>query len=158
MEYTVYHQGTEQGRALVEPEGLYYRLTARCPEPAPGLWRLWACFGLESRCLGVLFPGEGGLTLEKRVSRQSWPELPDCIVLGREAEGFKPWRGSVEGQEAPDAMLRENGDHTQTLAIFPPPEGPIPLAEYVPQMRETALDGRACLLLDLPVAELKIDN
>ena len=151
MEYTVFYQGTKFGRAAVEPEGLYVRLSARCPEPCPGIWRLWGCFGEESRCLGVLFPGTGGLRLEKRISRHSWPLLPEGFVLGREREGFRPWRGVIEGQEVPDAMLRENPDGTQTLALFAPPEGPVPFAEYVSQMREAELDGRPCLLLELPI-------
>ena len=79
-------------------------------------------------------------------------------MLGREAEGFRPWRGVVEEQTIPDAMLRENADGTQTLAIFAPPEGPVPLAEYVSQMREGALDERPCLLLELPLTELRVEN
>lgn len=150
MEYTVFYQGAEVGSAALEPDGLYYRLSAQCREPAHGLWRLWACVGENSRCLGVLFPETGGLKLERRVSRHSWPILPDCFVLGREEAGFRPWRGILEGRELPDAMLRENGDGTQTLAIFAPPEGPVPLAEYVSQMREAELAGRPCLLLELP--------
>ena len=153
MEYTVFYQGKESGSVLLEPDGLYYHVTAACAEPARGLWRLWACFGAESRLLGLLLPETGGLGLEKRISRHSWPILPDAFVLGRELEGFRPWRGVLEGQELPDAMLRENEDGTQTLAIFAPPEGPVPFAEHVPQMREAELDGRPCLLLDYPVQE-----
>lgn len=150
MEYTVYCQGKESGSVRLEPAGLYLRLSARCGEPAHGVWRLWACVGTKSRLVGVLFPETGGLRLEKRISRHSWPILPDCFVLGRETEGFRPWRGILEGREIPDALLRENGDGSRTLALFPPPEGPLPLAEYVGLMREGALDGRPCLLLELP--------
>ena len=150
MEYPIFYHDKEIGSLTVEPDGLYYRLSASAAEPAPGLWRLWGCFGEQSRCLGVLFPETGGLRLERRVSRHSWPILPDCFVLGREREGFRPWRGILEGQELPDAMLRDNADGTQTLAIFAPPEGPVPLAEYVSQMREAVIDERPCLLLDFP--------
>lgn len=150
MEYAIFYQGTEIGRAGIEPDGLYYRLSASAAEPGHGVWRLWGCFGTDSRCLGVLFPGTGGLRLERRVSRHGWPVLPDCFVLGREAEGFRPWRGILEGQELPDAMIRTGGDGGLTLAIFAPPEGPVPLAEYVDQMKESEIDGRGCLLLDWP--------
>ena len=150
MEYTVFYQGAETGRVTVEPDGLYYRLSASAAEPARGVWRLWACVGEESRLIGVLFPGTGGLRLEKRISRRAWPILPDWFVLGREREGFRPWRGVIEGWEVPDAMRRDNADGTQTLAIVAPPEGPVPLAEYASQMREAGLDGRPCLILDLP--------
>ena len=158
MEYTVFYQGAEIGQAVVEPDGLYYRLSAQCAEPAHGVWRLWACVGEESRLIGVLCPETGGLRLEKRVSRRAWPILPDGFVLGREREGFRPWRGVLEGQELPDAMLRDNADGTQTIAVFAPPEGPVPLAEYFSQMREAEVDGRPCLLLDWPVQELKVEN
>ncbi|MBR6120060.1 MAG: hypothetical protein IKQ04_07065 [Oscillospiraceae bacterium] len=157
MEYTVFYQGAEIGQAVVEPEGLYYRLSASAAEPGPGVWRLWGCFGAESRCLGVLFPGEGGLRLERRVSRHSWAILPEAFVLGREAEGFRPWRGVLEGQEVPDAMLRTEGGRL-TLALFAPPEGPVPFAERTDQMREGELGGRSCLLLDWPPEELKVEN
>ena len=153
MESTIFYQGAEIGRANIAPDGLYYRLSAACAEPGHGVWRLWACVGEDSRLIGVLFPETGGLRLEKRVSRHSWPILPDCFVLGREREGFRPWRGVLMEQELPDAMLRENDGGSRTLAIFAPPEGPIPLAEYVTQMREAAIDGRPCLLLDLPPKE-----
>ncbi len=158
MEYPIIYQGTEIGQITVEEDGLYYRLSARCAEPDRGIWRLWGCFGLESCCLGVCIPESDGLGLEKRVSRRSWRELPTCFVLGREAEGFQPWRGTVEEQTVPDAMLRENADSTKTLAIFAPPEGPVPLAERVSDMREAELDGRHCLLLELPLSELTGDN
>ena len=73
-----------------------------------------------------------------------------CFTLGREIEGFRPWRGSLEGCEIPHALLRGNDDGTQTLALFPPAEGPVPLAEYVPQMREGEVVGQPCLLLEWP--------
>ena len=196
MDEQIYFRGTALGQWTAAAEGLYWRFSARCEDPEPGVWRLWACFGEgdrpadetacsadnlsaepghapdgpacsadnlsanpahtpegpvpETRLLGVCFPGAGGLRLERRVSRQSWPLLPEAVVLGREAEGFRPWRGRLAGCELPDAMLRENGDGTRTLALFAPPEGPVPLAEQVSQMREAELDGRSCLLLDWP--------
>ena len=196
MDEQIYFRGTALGQWSAAAEGLYWRFSARCEDPEPGVWRLWACFGEgdrpadetacsadnlsaepghapdgpvcsaddlsansarpvdgsvpETRLLGVCFPGAGGLRLERRVSRQSWPLLPEAVVLGREAEGFRPWRGRLAGCELPDAMLRENGDGTRTLALFAPPEGPVPLAEQVSQMREAELDGRPCLLLDWP--------
>ncbi len=158
MEYTIFYQGSEIGCVTVEPEGLYYRLSAACAEPGPGVWRLWGCFGADSRCLGVLYPEAGGLKLERRVSRHSWPVLPESFILGREAEGFRPWRGVIEGQELPDAMVRTEGSGSMTLAIFAPPEGPLPFAERTDQMREGKLGGRSCLLLDWPPEELKVEN
>ena len=149
MEYSIFYQGAEIGSVTVESDGLYYRLSAACAEPGHGVWRLWGCFGTDSRCLGVLFPGTGGLRLERRVSRHGWPVLPDCFVLGREAEGFRPWRGILEGQELPDAMIKTGGDGGLTLAIFAPPEGPVPFAERVEQMKEAELGGRKCLLLEI---------
>lgn len=151
MQYSISYQGAEIGQLTLAEDGLYYRLSACCAEPDRGFWRLWGCFGPESRCLGVCVPTEEGLGLEKRVSRRSWPELPTAFVLGRESEGFRPWRGVIEDQAIPDAMLRENADGTRTLAIFAPPEGPVPLAERVSEMREGELDGRSCLLLEWPL-------
>ena len=150
LDYPIFYQGAEIGRVTVDPDGLYYRLTASAAEPGRGVWRLWACVGEESRLIGVLFPETGGLRLEKRISRRAWPILPDGFVLGREREGFRPWRGVFEGQEVSDAMLRRSADDARTLAVFAPPEGPVPLAEYVTQMREAEIDGRPCLLPDLP--------
>ena len=159
MEYTVFYQGAEFGHAAIDPDGLYYHLSASAAEPAHGVWRLWACVGEESRLVGVLIPETGGLRLEKRVSRRSWSRMPEYFLLGREAEGFLPWCGLLEEQRIPDAMLRSNSNSSQTLALFPPPEGPIPLAEYVSQMRESELDGRPCLLLDWPPdEELSVEN
>ena len=160
MDYPIFYRGEALGSLLVEPDGLYYRLSARCREPEErGIWRLWACLEADSRCVGVLAPETGGLRLERRVSRRSWSVMPDCFVLGREREGFLPWRGTLEQEEIPDAMLRAEADGSRTLAIFAPPEGPVPLGEYLSLMREGVLDGRACLLLERceelpPAAEL----
>ncbi len=150
LEYEIFYQGKQIGQLAIESEGLYYRLSAQCREPGSGVWRLWGCFGLDCQSLGVFSPGAGGLGLEKRVSCRGWPRLPDCFTLGRETEGFRPWRGSLEGSEIPHALLRQNGDGTQSLALFPPAEGPVPLAEYAPQMREGEIDGQPCLLLEWP--------
>jgi len=158
MDYVIYAQGTEAGRVSIAPEGLYYRISAQCREPGQGLWRLWGCFGTESRCLGVLAPGAGGLRLERRVSMHSWPVLPESFVLGREAEGFRPWRGSLAGQEIPDAMIRAESGGGFTLALFVPPEGSVPFAERMDQMREAELDGRECLVLEWPQEELNVEN
>ncbi len=158
MEYTVFYQGAEIGRTVIEPDGLYYRLSAVCAEPGPGVWRLWGCYGADSRCLGVPIPKAGGLGLERRLSRQSQPVLPDCLVLGREQEGFRPWRGVLAGRELPDAMVKTKGNGGLTLAIFAPPEEPLPFAEYTDRMREAELGGRSCLLLDWPPEELKVEN
>ena len=158
MEYTMFFQGAEIGHVEIEAEGLYYRLSASAAAPGHGIWRLWGCFGADSRCLGVLSPETGGLKLVRRVSRHSWPVLPEAFVLGREAEGFRPWRGVLEGQELPDAMVRTEGSGNITLAIFAPPEGPLPFAERTDQMREGELGGRSCLLLDWPPEELKVEN
>ena len=158
MDYPIFYQGTEIGQIRIAEDGLYYALSARCNEPGQGIWRLWGCFGLESRCLGVCIPASDGLGLEKRVSRRSWPGSPEAFVLGREAEDFRPWQGVLEDQRIPDALIRENGEGRKTLAVFAPPEGPVPLAEYVSQMREGELDGRPCLLLELPLEEWRMEN
>lgn len=149
MKYEIFYQGDATGSVRLEPEGLYYRLSGLCAEPGPGVWRLWACFEGESRLVGVCSPGDGGLRIEKRFSRHSWSVLPESFVLGREAEGFRPWRGALEGRELPDAMLRQEADGSRSIAIFAPSDGPVPLAEYVSLMRSSKLAGRDCLLLTL---------
>jgi hypothetical protein len=46
-------------------------------------------------------------------------------------------------------MVRTEGSGSMTLAIFAPPEGPLPFAERTDQMREGELGGRKCLLLEI---------
>ena len=117
MEYTIFYQGSEIGCVTVEPEGLYYRLSAACAEPGHGVWRLWGCFGADSRCLGVLYPEAGGLKLERRVSRHSWAILPEAFAI------FAPPEGPLPFAEQTDRMREaELGGRSCLLLDWPPEE------------------------------------
>ena len=147
MEVPIYYRGEEAGTLTVTADGLYWQLTGFCRIPAREILRLYGAEGLGSEPFGVLLPEGVGLQLHRRLSKHSCPVLPSRWIAGRECEGFRPWRGAVEDQEIPDAMLRADPDG-QTLAL-PVDREPIPLAEYAPQMEPMTLNGRAYLALKL---------
>lgn len=147
MDYSIAYRGKEIGTLTVTEDGLYWQLTAWCQGSLQGVQRLYGAEGLRSEAFGVLAPAGEHLHLHRRLSRRSCPSLPERWILGREAEGFLPWMGTVEDQSVPDAMLRSDGAG-QTLAL-PADADPMPLAEYAPQMQPLTIGGRAYLTLFL---------
>lgn len=146
-EYPIYHRGQEIGTLTATEDGLYWQLTAWCRAEAWGVQRLYGVDGLKTAGFGVLAPAGENLQLHRRLSRHSCPVLPAQWLLGREAEGYLPWMGTVEEQLVPDAMLRTEPEG-QTLAL-PADLDPMPLAEYASQMQSLTLNGREYLTLRL---------
>lgn len=147
MEYPIYWRGAEAGTLTAAEDGLYWQLTAWCRAEAPGVLRLYGAEGLDSEAFGVLAPAGEHLHLHRRLSKRSCPTLPERWLLGREEAGFRPWAGTVEEQDVPDALLRTDPEG-RTLAL-PADADPLPLAEYAPQMRSLTLAGREYLALTL---------
>ena len=147
MEYPIYYRGTKTGTLTVTEDGLYRQLSGWTERFAEGVQRLYACYPEGSVCFGVFAPAGKGLSLHRRVSRHAVPDLPEQWAAGRAAEGFLPWRGTVEGQLIPDAMLRKQTDGA--LLAIPADRDPVPLAEYAPQMERITLDGREFFCLPL---------
>ena len=148
MEYPIFYGGKEAGLLTVNPDGLYWQMSAWCEYSAEGVQRLYGAEGLHAEPFGVFAPvGTGGLSFHRRLSRHTCPKLPELWIAGRECEGFRPWLGTIEDQHLTDAMLRQSEDG-QLLAI-PTDLEPIPLSEYAPQMQPTTLNGREYLTLEL---------
>lgn len=147
MDYPIYYRGKEIGAITVTDDGLYWQLTAWCRGSLPGVQRLYGAAGQRTEAFGVLAPAGEHLHLHRRLSKRSCPILPERWILGREAEGFLPWMGTVEDLPIPEAMLRTEAEG-QILAL-PAESDPMPLAEYAPQMNAVTLDGRKYLTLRL---------
>ncbi len=148
MDRPIYHQGRQVGTLRAVPDGLYWQLTAFCEPFSGGVQRLYGAEDLRTEPFGVFVPDGKGLHLHRRLSRHGCPDLPELWLAGRETDGWRPWRGTVEGQSVPDAMLRGQGEGCE-LALPAEGEG-LPLAEYVPQMRPLTLEGREYLVLPIP--------
>ena len=147
MDDPIFYRGKEVGRLTVNPDGLYWQLTAWCDFAAEGVQRLYGAEGLRSEAFGVLSPAGKGMSFHRRLSQRACPTLPHLWIAGRECEGFRPWQGRVEDQRLTDAMLRQTEDGH--LLAIPTDLEPMPLAEYVPQMRPITLNGREYLTLTL---------
>ena len=147
MDAPIYDCGMEIGRLTAVSDGLYWQLTAFCRTDRREVLRLYGVTGLRSEAFGVLLPEGVGLQLHRRLSKHACPVLPEQWTVGREAEGFRPWRGRIEDQEIPDALLRQEAEG-HTLAL-PADREPLPLAEYAPHMEPITLDGREYLTLVL---------
>ena len=65
-------------------------------------------------------------------------------MAGRAAEDWLPWRGTVNGAQLPDALIRSDG----AVAIPYDPEQPTPLVEHVTQMDTVRLGERTFLILN----------
>ena len=149
MEETIWYQGRAAGQVRAEADGLYWALVARCECPERGVMRLYGADGFRSEPFGVLAPEDGVLTLRRSLSRHAVPALPARWLIGREAEGFRPWAGSVEGQQIPDGMICPGGEPDAVLLAVPAEAEPVPLAEYASVMEPKRIGGRNCLVLEL---------
>lgn len=148
MDEPIFYQGRQAGTLQIVSDGLYWQLTAFCERFSGEIQRLFGAEGWRTEPFGVLIPDGMGLHLHRRLSKHACPSLPKAWIVGREADGWRPWRGTVEGQSIPDAMLRGQGEGCE-LALPAEGEG-LPLAEYVPQMRPLTLEGREYLVLPIP--------
>ena len=149
MDETIWYQGKPAGQIRAEQDGLYWKLDAQCEPRGSGILRIYGADRFRSEPFGVPVPGDGGLVLHRRLSRHACPHLPEHWLLGREAEGFRPWRGSVDGQEIADAMICPGDPADCTLLAVPAEPEPVPLAEYVSVMEPRRLADRNYLVLEL---------
>ena len=147
MEYPILYQGREVGRLTAAQDGLYWQLTAWCESFAQGVQRLYGAMEFSARPFGVLAPAGSGLSLHRRISRHTCPKLPELWTAGRELQGFRPWRGSLEGQRIDDALLAQTPEGC--MLALPGDGEALPLAEYAPQMQPLTLGSREYLTLEL---------
>lgn len=161
MEQTIWYRGKAAGEVRMEADGLYWKLEARLNAEPGEVLRLYGVTGPESEPFGVFVPGAAGFCLHRRLSRRAVPAPPERWTAGGADGPFRPWVGTVEGQEIRDALLAqadetepdgtaetENGASRQLLAL-PADCPPLPLAEYAAAMRPRTLAGRNWLVLRL---------
>lgn len=147
MDYPIVYRGREVGRLNAVQDGLYWQLTAWCDLFADGVQRLYGAKGLTSMSFGVLAPTGKGLSLHRRISCHACPELPEYWIVGREYQGLRPWQGTLEAQQIPEALLGQTQEGC--LLALPGDREPLPLAEYAPYMQPLTLGGREYLTLEL---------
>lgn len=87
MNIRIYRKGQAAGSLCAEDDGLYRILRAELPA-CEGIVRLYLPDG---QSLGVFSPQGATLSLTKRLSRRSLPELPAYAVAWCEADG--QWDG-----------------------------------------------------------------
>ena len=121
MELNVMLHEKVVGTCTLEEMGLYWILACRCDILSDRIERLYA----GERKLGVLEKEGDCLTLKRRLSKSSCPELPPksgVLTLHpvKEETPLVPWEGTVEGYELKGF---EKGDYI----LFPyDPDGPCP--------------------------------
>lgn len=78
MDYPLLLGGERAGTLRVERQGLYTCMEV-CAEAREGLLRIWVQGGGQEAYLGLLQPGEGGMTLRRRLSRRELAAFPPVI-------------------------------------------------------------------------------
>ena len=114
LQFPVLDGGKTVGQCTLLEDGLYWQIRCRCEEMM-GVVRLYA----GSRCVGVPEPAEGGLVLQRRVSRSGWPELPPksgCFTLSP----MEPWQGKAAGLSMPAGFCQKDGEMTTVRFPFSP--------------------------------------
>ena len=143
----------------MEEDGLYWKLEARLNAGTGEILRLYGVTGLESEPFGVFVPGAAGFCLHRRLSRRAVPAPPERWTAGRADGAFRPWVGTVEGEEIRFALLApadeaepdgaaQTAEARQLLAL-PADCPPLPLAEYAAAMEPRELGGTKWLVLPL---------
>ena len=121
MELPVMMYEETVGSCSLEQMGLYWIIRCRCRILSDRVERLYA----GEKKLGVLEKEGECLTLTRRISRSSCPELPPksgVLTLHpvEEAPALTPWEGTIQGYE-----LR--GFEKDDMLLFPyDPEEPCP--------------------------------
>lgn len=154
----------------MEADGLYWKLEAGLNAEPGEILRLYGVTGPESEPFGVFVPGAAGFCLHRRLSRRAVPAPPERWTAGGADGPFRPWVGTVEGQEIHFAMLApadeaepdgaaetENGAARQLLAL-PADCPPLPLAEYAAAMRPQEICGTKWLVLRLRNGSVEWDE
>ena len=153
-EYIISDGERSIGRLSIRPDGLYTVLEARA-EDSGELTRLYISGGGKCRCLGVMLPEDGALTLRRRLSRLELLALPQPVegVYTRPPEEKPPHIIAPEEKSPPPptpeaAQWRPAGDGS---LIRLEPEGryialPAKLRRAVPGIRLTTINGREYLV------------
>ena len=138
----------------MEEDGLYWKLEARLNAGTGEILRLYGVTGLESEPFGVFVPGAAGFCLHRRLSRRAVPAPPERWTAGRAEGAFRPWVGTVEGEEIRFALLAPADEaepdgaaqaaEARQLLALPADCPPLPLAEYA-----AAMEPRKWLVLPL---------
>ena len=110
MDYPLLLGGEEAGRLHVEQQGLYTCMEVSA-EPREGLLRIWVQGGGREAYLGLLQPGESGLSLRRRLSRREMAAFPQVI------------------EQASDRRLPPKEETNITQGPAEPPPAPVPPAD-----------------------------
>ena len=110
MELPIIFDEKTVGNCHLEEQGLYWYLEATCEVLSDRVERLYC----GCRRLGVLEREGEHLCLRRRISKQSYPELPPTngILSLRPVAPAEPWSGLVLGQQL-------HGFRRKDLLLFP---------------------------------------
>ena len=106
MQVEIFEAGAPVGTLELTRQGLYQAAEAVCRPRRAGVNRLYLWKGRTPYCLGVPLPEGDGFTLRRRLSAASLPFAPETAVLGREEDGWLPWRGSFAGETVESGWLK----------------------------------------------------
>lgn len=112
MDYPLLLGGEEAGRLHVEQQGLYTCMEVSA-EAREGLLRIWVQGGGREAYLGVMQPGESGMSLRRRLSRREMAAFPTVIE-------------QASDQKLPVEKLATTAEPPEKV---PAPEPPEPEAE-----------------------------
>lgn len=112
MEFDVLSEGRTVGKCTLQEQGLYWELSCLCEGEFSQIRRLY----WNGRCLGVLEQNGKELTLQRRFSKASAPELPHCGRLPT-LEPEQQWQGKVLDCQVPSCL--RTWKETGSVLSFP---------------------------------------
>ena len=75
------------GKATVQQQGLYYRISCRCPLTREGMYRLIVHCNEKQEDLGTLVPMEGVFGLEKRIPvKRLGTGVPEFLLMSKNSK------------------------------------------------------------------------
>ena len=162
--YPVFSGGAETGEARVQRQGVYTAISCRCPMDGPGVTRLCAFSGERSAPIGVMLPGDGALSIRKKLSRSGLEALGPgklrYFTLSKDGAAAEDWQDAPSVAALFDDILlsrlapvrgaltkREEG--VSLLAVPWSPDAPFPLMPIFCLGRPFDRDGRDYLLFSV---------
>lgn len=153
--YDITYEGAPVGTAKLEKQGLYYKLSCRCPLPGDGLYRVHVVCGQKREDLGICVPMENLFGMDKSVPikrlgegqmsfelvPKDWKPPESVLIPESEPEQEKKYDNEMRENRNPDAEPEDVSDPSTEERFFVPVRENEPF-DYLDSLEDAALEMR----------------
>ena len=147
----LFYEETECGSVTFQLEGLYYVVQGQSNLNTSQVMRLYAMWGEDVRCFGVMEPCNGMLNIRRSIPATALPEnWPDRVVLDASTPNcWMRWEGDLFDCHIPQAMTKME-DGKRVIAIAYDPQEPFVAMPLFCLMEPRIIDHKRYLTICVP--------